>query len=70
MKLENNDLKETDKSLVTTYYQLLEKVRLNNKTLTKKKATELAVIMLAKIYARSVLIQMEKLERSATSMVN
>ena len=60
MKILNKDLKGTDVKIVETYYQLLEKTRVQNPDLTKGKAVELAVIMISKVYARSVLNEMEK----------
>jgi len=60
IKIKAKELKDTDKQIVTVYYQLLDGVRLNNPKITKTEAIEYAVIMTAKVYARSVLDQMEK----------
>jgi len=60
MNILNKDLKGTDAKIVETYYQLLEKTRSQNPDLTKGKAVELSVIMISKVYARSVLNELEK----------
>ena len=62
IKVKNKDLKGTDKQIVETYYKLLQSTREKNPELTKDKAVEFAVIMISKVYARSVLDELEKLE--------
>jgi len=62
IKVKNKDLKGTDVKIVETYYKLLESTRTRNPDLTKDKAVEFAVIMISKVYARSVLDELEKLE--------
>jgi len=62
IKVKNKDLKGTDKQIVETYYKLLQSTREKNPELTKDKAVEFAVIMISKVYTRSVLDEMKKYE--------